>query len=175
MNTVSNNSSGSTIDWRDEVSQYWVAPDSEQLQSAQQDGATAILDFACDFQPTLIESDRELAARVIGRISDIQVRDFALGCYNEQTFAKHFQMWSALIELAPEGFIAPIATVLAAMAYESGDEVLAYTSLERAFADDPTYALAGLLRRVFTAGWPAASFVQMRAELHPKVVSTIFG
>lgn len=169
------NTAESTIDWRDEVSQFWVAPDSAQLQSAQQDGATAILDLATDFQPAILESDRELAARVIGRMSDIQVRDFALGCYNEQTFEKHFQMWSALIELAPQGFIAPIATVIAAMAYESGDEVLAYTSLERAFADDGTYALAGLLRRVFTAGWPAGSFVQMRAELHPKVVATIFG
>ena len=175
MNIASNNSPESTIDWLDEVSQFWVSPNSDQLQIAQQDGATAILDLASDFQPSLIESDPELAARVIGRMSDIQVRDFALGCYNEQSFAKHFQMWSTLVELAPQGFIAPIATILAAMAYESGDEVLAYISLERAFADDGTYALAGLLRRVFTAGWPATSFVQMRSELHPKVISTIFG
>jgi len=165
----------STRDWRDEVTQFWIAPDGEKLQQEQQDGATALMDLSTEFTDGQESKDHELIARVIGRMSDIQVRDFALGSYDEESFDAYFSMWKHLIEIAPDGFIAPIATVLAAMAYESGDEVLAYQSLERAFGDTPDYPLAGLLRRVFTAGWPAQAFKSMRAELHPKVTSHIFG
>ena len=31
-----------------------------------------------------------------------------------------------------------------------------------------------LLVRVFAAGWPANAFGQMRNELHPKVIASIF-
>jgi hypothetical protein len=60
------------------------------------------------------------------------------------------------------------------MAYENGDGALAQKALDRAIEDDPSYPLAGLLRRVFNAGWPPESFAQMRRELHPKVVAAIF-
>ena len=65
--------------------------------------------------------------------------------------------------------------VFAALAYERGEGALAQRALDRALADNPSYSLALLLRRVFTVGWPAKSFTKMRAELHPKVVATIFG
>jgi hypothetical protein len=112
---------------------------------------------------------------VIGRISDIQVRDYALGSHNEETADAYWQMWRELLLIAPRGFVAPIASVYAALAYERGEGALAQRALDRAFADDEKYSLALLLRRVFTAGWPAQSFTAMRKELHPKVVAGIFG
>jgi hypothetical protein len=60
------------------------------------------------------------------------------------------------------------------MAYENGDGALAQKALDRALADDERYPLAGLLRRVFNAGWPPESFATMRAELHPKVLASIY-
>ncbi|MFY8049110.1 MAG: DUF4192 family protein [Erythrobacter sp.] len=71
--------------------------------------------------------------------------------------------------------IAPAACIFAACAYESGEVELAHTAILSALADCPNYPLALLLRRVFTAGWPADSFAQMRAQLHPKICTSLFG
>jgi len=62
--------------------------------------------------------DRELSARVIGRMSDIQVRDFALGSHSLETTHFYWKMWRDLLVIAPSGFIAPVASVFAALAYE---------------------------------------------------------
>jgi hypothetical protein len=162
-------------DWLAEVNSYWVESDAEELNDLQRDGATAVIDLAGEFEAGRAAEDRELVARVIGRMSDIQVRDFALGSHTPGTSDWYRQMWRELLVAAPRGFVAPIASVFAALAYERGEGALAQKALDRALADDEKYSLALLLRRVFTAGWPAQSFTAMRKELHPKVVAGIFG
>ena len=161
--------------WQREVQGFWVESDSENLLDLQRDGATALIDLAGEYTQGRGAEDRELAARVIGRLSDIQVRDFALGSHNDETADAYWQMWRELLLIAPRGFVAPIASIFAALAYERGEGALAHKALDRALADDERYSLALLLRRVFTAGWPPQSFSAMRAELHPKVVAGIFG
>lgn len=161
--------------WQREVQAFWVESDSENLLDLQRDGATAVIDLAGEYTHGRGAEDRELAARVIGRLSDIQVRDFALGSHNDETADAYWQMWRDLLLIAPRGFVAPIASIYAALAYERGEGALAHKALDRALADDERYSLALLLRRVFTAGWPPQSFSAMRAELHPKVVAGIFG
>ena len=161
--------------WQREVQDFWVESDSENLLDLQRDGATALIDLAGEYTQGRGAEDRELAARVIGRLSDIQVRDFALGSHNDETADAYWQMWRDLLLIAPRGFIAPIASIFSALAYERGEGALAHKALDRALADDERYSLALLLRRVFTAGWPPQSFSAMRAELHPKVVAGIFG
>ena len=161
--------------WQLEVQGFWVESDSENLLDLQRDGATALIDLSGEYTQGRGAEDRELAARVIGRLSDIQVRDFALGSHNDETADAYWQMWRDLLLIAPRGFVAPIASIFAALAYERGEGALAHKALDRALADDERYSLALLLRRVFTAGWPPQSFSAMRAELHPKVVAGIFG
>jgi hypothetical protein len=161
--------------WQSEVRAFWIESDSENLLDLQRDGATAVIDLAGEYALGRGAEDRELAARVIGRISDIQVRDYALGSHNDETADAYWQMWRELLLIAPRGFVAPIASIFAALAYERGEGALAHKALDRALADDERYSLALLLRRVFTAGWPPQSFSAMRAELHPKVVAAIFG
>ena len=161
--------------WQREVQAFWVEGDSENLLDLQRDGATALIDLAGEYTQGRGAEDRELAARVIGRLSDIQVRDFALGSHNDETADAYWQMWRDLLLIAPRGFVAPIASIFAALAYERGEGALAHKALDRALADDERYSLALLLRRVFAAGWPRQSFSAMRAELHPKVVAGIFG
>jgi hypothetical protein len=161
--------------WQSEVRTFWIESDSENLIDLQRDGATAVIDLAGEYAQGRGAEDRELAARVIGRISDIQVRDYALGSHNDETADAYWQMWRELLLIAPRGFVAPIASIFAALAYERGEGALAHKALDRALADDERYSLALLLRRVFTAGWPPQSFSAMRAELHPKVVAAIFG
>jgi hypothetical protein len=161
--------------WQREVQGFWVESDSENLLDLQRDGATSLIDLAGEYTQGRGAEDRELTARVIGRLSDIQVRDFALGSHNDETADAYWQMWRDLLLIAPRGFVAPIASIFAALAYERGEGALAHKALDRALADDERYSLALLLRRVFTAGWPPQSFSAMRAQLHPKVVAAIFG
>jgi hypothetical protein len=161
--------------WADEVQAFWVSSDSEEIQELQRDGATAIIDLVGEYREGRGAEDRELAARVIGRLSDIQVRDFALGSHTDESADYYWAMWRDLLRIAPRGFVAPIACLFAAMAYERGEGALAHKGLDRGLGDDDQYSLAHLLRRVFTAGWPPQSFSAMRKELHPKVVVAIFG
>lgn len=161
--------------WRERVMKSYVDPASHDLNSLQRDGATAVIDLANDFVDGKISSDQDLMAHVLGRLSDIQVRDFALGSHDLESAEDYQRMWMHLLRSAPQGFVAPVAALVAALAYETGDGALARAALDRAFADCPTYSLALLLKRVFTAGWPPQSFAGMRAELHPKVCAVIFG
>jgi hypothetical protein len=161
--------------WIDQVKSFQLSSSAADFSKIQRDGATAVIDLAGEFASGRIGQDLELTARVIGRLSDIQVRDFALGSHEEENVDTYFQMWRHLMRIAPKGFIAPVASLCAALAYESGDGALAHRALDRALEDVNGYSLALLLRRVFTAGWPPASFAAMRRELHPKVCAGIFG
>ncbi len=98
-----------------------------------------------------------------------------MGLATDENKDELFNLWYWLMNLAPKGYIAPAACIFAACAYESGETDLAHTAILSALADCPNYPLALLLRRVFTAGWPADSFAQMRAQLHPKICTSLFG
>lgn len=165
--------------WQKSVAAFAItagaAKIDKDLLKAQRDGATALIELAGEWEAGRAGQNIELSARVIGRLSDIQIRDFALGAHSEQNLDIYFQMWRHLMRIAPAGYIAPIACLCAALAYESGDGALAHRALDRALADSSAYSLALLLRRVFSAGWPPASFAAMRRELHPKVCAGIFG
>ena len=161
--------------WISRITKFTVSDKAKNLTKLQRDGATAIIDLAGEFALGRGSDDLELVARVIGRLSDIQVRDFALGSHTDEDLDTYFLMWRQLMRMAPVGYVAPIASLFAALAYESGDGALAHRGLDRALADSNGYSLALLLRRVFTAGWPPESFAAMRRELHPKVCVGIFG
>jgi len=153
--------------------------DCMDLQQRQKEGAVGVIDLFSRFVAGSLgedfAKDQAICAKVIGRMADIQVRDFALGSHNEATLDVYWSMWRYLTRIAPAGFVAPLAALLAAVSYEKGDGALAHRALDRALEDDSSYSLALLLRRVFTAGWPPESFAQMRKDLHPKVCEGIFG
>jgi hypothetical protein len=161
--------------WLDRVQNSFVDPTDSNLNDLQRDGATAVIDLANDFIAHGISTDQDLIAHVLGRLSEIQVRDFALGSHDGESADGYRTMWMHLLRSAPPGFIAPVACLAAAIAYEYGDGALARAALDRALTDAPTYSLALLLQRVFSAGWPPRSFAEMRSELHPKVCAAIFG
>lgn len=163
-----------TKGWSAAVSNFKIDEDSPEVSALRRDGVESMELLLDEFRIGRGPTDEMLVARVIGRMSDVQVRDYAMGVHQEDTYDLYFAMWRELLRLAPISLVAPIACIVAAMAYENGDGALAQRALDRAIADDPSYPLAALLRRVFNAGWPPQSFAQMRAELHPKVIATIF-
>lgn len=163
------------INWNAQVVGFRVDPDANNLNQMQRDGAESILLLADFYSQSGFCKDYDLIARVLGRLSDIQVRDFALGCHNDETINSYWAMWRDLLRIAPPKFVAPVASVFASIAYENGEGALAHRALDRAIEDDPEYSLARLLRRVFSSGWPPSGFAQLRSELHPRVTATIFG
>ena len=161
--------------WREKVAKFKVDASSENLNQLQRDGADSILTLADFFITDGNSFDQDLIARVMGRLSEIQVRDYALGCHDDLSSDSYFQMWRSLLRMAPPGSVAPIASVFASLAYERGEGALAHRALDRALLDDPDYSLAKLLRRVFSTGWPPSALSALRRELHPKVSQVIFG
>ena len=149
--------------------------ESDQVLTQQRIGAVAVNDLVARFNELGESNDYELLALVLVRFKDLQVRDYAMGLATVENKDELFNLWHWLMNLSPKGYIAPIACIFAACAYESGETELAHNGLLSALADCPNYPLALLLRRVFTAAWPADSFAIMRAELHPKICSSLFG
>jgi hypothetical protein len=113
-------------------------------------------------------------AQLLFYLTDIQVRDYALGLLNPSTPDKFRPALSLLVEAAPTDgdYINAPACLLAALEYEQDNKEDALIMLSNASED---YSLAMLLRRVFTANWPGSAFGNMREELHPKVTAGIFG
>ncbi len=125
----------------------------------------------------LSEADKqneETIANVLYYLTDIQVRDYALGLLDPAQPDKFRPALSVLLEAAPTdtAYINAPACLLAALEYEQDNKEDALVMLSNA---SENYSLAMLLARVFAAGWPAESFGNMRNELHPKVVAGIFG
>jgi hypothetical protein len=162
------------VEFIESVNTFALSSFSPDLNLLQRDGATAVIHLSMQFADHGYNCDIELMSQVIGRLTDVQVRDFALGTHNDQTFDVYWDMWLYLLRIAPTDFVAPVACLFATLAYERGDNELAYRALDRASVDQPTYALTILLRRVFGSGWPPSAFAAMRLELHPKVTAGIF-
>lgn len=116
-----------------------------------------------------IEDFPEMIAAVVNALRDLQVRDYMLGIIS--TVKNPIDSLEFIIEAAPE-HSDPARALVSTIYYEQDRVEDAINTLKEADLD---YPLAKLLLRVYEAGWPKESFVQMRNELHPKVVTTIFG
>ena len=105
--------------------------------------------------------------------NDLQVRDYVLGLLPETLTAEGaISFVTDLLPLVAEADRVPFYTLLSAYYHEAGDTDLAHASLFTAQSLNPDYSLASLLSRAFNAGFPL-NLVEMRSELHPKVVETI--
>jgi hypothetical protein len=144
---------------------------SNEDTATQRVGARLVEEF---FASESNKQDDETVVNVLYYLTDIQVRDYALGLLNPADPVPFVTALNWLVEKAPtdtEYMNAP-AALLAVMHYELDDTESALVTLSNT---QDNYSLSLLLRRVFTAGWPKESFAKMRSELHPKVVKGIFG
>lgn len=146
----------------------------ENPTTLQREGAQVMLDLIKEFETEGICRDKSLIALLLVRLKDLQVRDFALGSVTDETIDLYWNFWRWLVRIAPAGYVAPVATLFAAISYEKGDGALAQKALHRADEDQPAYPLTALLRQVFSAGWPPETFASMRADLHPKICGLLF-
>jgi len=139
-------------------------------QSVQRVGARLVEQY---FASSSTEQGDEVVVNVLYYLTDIQVRDYALGLMDTSKSDTLIPALAHLLEKAPtdtEYMNAP-ASLLAQVQYEMGNTADALLTLSNAQHD---YSLAILLNRVFRSGWNPASFAAMRQELHPKVTAGIF-
>lgn len=143
---------------------------NQKDKAIQRKGAGLVDGFFMSF--TKSDVDDETTALVLHYLTDIQVRDFALGIIDK--YKNVLPALNYLLDKAPTdtAFIDAPACLLAVYLYEHGDSASAAVTLTNA---QQHYSLGMLLRRVMTAGWPPSSFATMRTDIHPKVVAGIFG
>lgn len=107
-------------------------------------------------------------------LSDIQVRDFAMGITVENNSVESVISFLECVLLATKNNESvAINAVLSAYYYRLGNTAKAYECLSKVDEIDPRYSLATLLKRVFGSGWAPEAFTAMTTELHPKVVAGI--
>jgi Domain of unknown function (DUF4192) len=89
-------------------------------------------------------------------LRDLRVRDDAWARMDPAHLDAHRRLWIDVTRRAQPGYVAAPASLLAFVAWQSGDGALANVALDRALADQPWYSMASLLRQVITAGAPPA-------------------
>ena len=94
------------------------------------------------------------AARLLVALRYLRFRDDAWARMDPEHKAEHRRLWTDLTRLAPAGYRAAPASLLAFVAWQSGDGALANVALDRALDDSPDYSMGHLLRQVITAGAP---------------------
>jgi len=87
-------------------------------------------------------------------LKDPRVRDDAWARMDRRYTDAHLRMWTDVVRHALPGYVAAPASLLAFVAWQAGNGVLANVALDRALADDPDYTAADLLRTVIGAGAP---------------------
>jgi hypothetical protein len=96
----------------------------------------------------------EPAAWLTVALRELRVRDDAWARMLPEHNAAHTRLWADLTRLAPFGYVAAPASLLAFVAWQAGDGALANVALDRALADDRHYSMARLLRRALDSGAP---------------------
>ena len=87
-------------------------------------------------------------------LKDLRVRDDAWARMDPKFSDAHRRLWTDLTRRAQPGHVAAPASLLAFVAWQSGDGALANVALDRALADNPTYSMALLLSQVISVGTP---------------------
>ena len=92
--------------------------EGDDVLKQQRLGAIAVNQLVANFALLKHEQDFELIAFVLTRLKDLQVRDYAMGLTNSDNIDQQFNLWHWLMSIAPVGFVAPVACLYAATAYE---------------------------------------------------------
>jgi hypothetical protein len=104
-------------------------------------------------------------------LADLRVRDDAWARMDPEYAAAHLRLLTDAVRRAQPGYVAPAASLLAFVAWQSGNGALANVALDRALDDQPGYSMAQLLREVITAGAPPS---MARLPLTPEQVAQAY-
>jgi len=118
-------------------------------------GVDAIVDAIENYRTGHWITNPSTIAYLLFQLQLLRVRDMAWAYMDAAFNAQHAGLWTDLTRYAAYGLPAAApASLLAFVAWQSGNGALANVALDRALADDPKYSMALLLRQVITAGAP---------------------
>jgi len=108
-------------------------------------------------------ADAEIAMALISLL-DARVRDTLIWEFAQIPRQHLWEPVCALlteaVRCAPEGCIAPVATLLAQLRWSYGDGARAGIALDLALRDDPDYVMAKLMRHAISSGIPPNSWLE---------------
>jgi len=104
-------------------------------------------------------------------LRDLRVRDDAWSRMDPRHREAHLRLWTDLTRRAQPGYVSAPASLLAFVAWQSGNGALANVALDRALADDPRYSMALLLRQVIDSGAPPS---MARLPMTPEEVAASY-
>jgi hypothetical protein len=111
-----------------------------------------------------VRSDDDAAWLTIALL-DLRIRDDAWARMDPAYRDEHLRLWTDMTRRARPGYVAPVASLMAFVAWQAGNGALANVALDRAQADDPRYTMAILLRDVINAGTsPRRALLPMTPE-----------
>ncbi|MBW8487610.1 DUF4192 domain-containing protein [Actinomadura parmotrematis] len=129
--------------------------------AADREGVALVVDLLDRARDGLAPPDDDEIAWLGLLLMGIRVRDEAWVRIDEHDPSRDVAFWRDIARRVEPRYAAPPATLLAFAAYASGDGALANIALDRAFAADPAYSAAALIREVMALGVPPA-----QARLH---------
>ena len=128
--------------------------------------------LATNFMETK-ELDREalsVSTRAIN--GNILVRDYFLGMPQDFGLTFMISLSKEMIEEVEKLGLYPVNfyAVYSAFLYESGDKELCTYNIKKALEIDERHSLTQILLRVYKSEWEASGFLDVRNNLHSKVI-----
>jgi Domain of unknown function (DUF4192) len=102
-------------------------------------------------------TDHDQLAWLTVTLSDLRVRDDAWARMEPKFRAAHRRLWTDVVRHAGEAYVPAPASLLAFIAWQSGEGALANIAIERALAADPDYSMAHLIGQALDAGLPPSA------------------
>src|SRR5262249_24896873 len=135
------------------------------------EGLTAVRDMIDIYRKGGQCADDYRVAWLTVALKDMRVRDDAWARMDPGHSQAHQRLWTDVVKRAQPGHVAGPASLLAFVAWQSGDGALANVALDRALADDPDYSMATLLRQVISVGAPPS---MARLPMTPEEVAACY-
>jgi hypothetical protein len=102
-------------------------------------------------------TDHDQLAWLSVTLRDLRVRDDAWARMEPKFRAAHQRLWTDVVRHAREPYVPAPASLLAFVAWQSGEGALANIAIERALAADPDYSMAHLIGQATDAGLPPSA------------------
>ena len=102
-------------------------------------------------------TDHDQLAWLAVTLADLRVRDDAWARMEPKFRAAHQRLWTDVVRHAREPYVPAPASLLAFVAWQSGEGALANIAIERALAADPDYSMAHLIGQATDAGLPPSA------------------
>jgi hypothetical protein len=115
-------------------------------------------------------SDDQLAWLAVS-LTDLRCRDDAWARMDPGHVEAHLRLWTDTVRRIPARYVPPAASLLAFVAWQSGNGALANIAAERALAADPEYSMALLLLEAIGAGLPPSA---ARLPMTPEEVAASY-